>query len=501
MILNKYSSDSRVCELYGSPSQLVVDMVHSARTGKRLFVACNSKTRAQVFAKMLRKDCGSNLKVLLITAEDKISEEVQSFLADVARKILEYDVVVASPAIGTGIDITFPGDAAEIDVVYGFFNAGINSHYDVDQQLGRVRNPKQVKVWICGRKSHFETDLEAVKLDIVETGDSHTAIESFKDGMPVINMDHPLLTLQASAYCAQRASQNALKDLFIRHKERNGWNIVSAAKNNAGTEAITQKIRVLKDEIEAEVREGILNAAQIDEYDWKEYFDRQARGEAIGQAASLEMKRFEVQNFYNLPVTDDLIELDADGRYRQAVILFQKLGLWRPATAARLLARWNSANFHIGERLGEVPLRCLAAALVSAGLISDAGLDATRVITKGDLGGFLVFCDERRVTIERDLGINLRKDRDRDPIKTLNLFLELIGLEIIPLSKSKKKGAAIYRYVLNKPQLDTLLEIITARQRPRSELPELLDPPRPRRRSGLDGVYQNTLTVFDLCPV
>jgi hypothetical protein len=485
MILNKYVSDNRVCELFAKPTALVADMVQNARSGKRLFVACNSKSRAQVFAKMLRKDVGDDLKVLLITAEDKISDEVQDFLTDVPTKILQYDVVVASPAIGTGIDITFPDGAAEIDVVYGFFISGINSHYDVDQQIGRVRNPKQVKVWISGKRNHFVTDLEAVKLDIVQTGDFHQAITGFKDTLPVVNMAHPLLTLQATAYCAQRASQNALKDLFIRHKERNGWKIVSINAESKEAKVINEKMKVLKGEIAEETRKGILAAGNITEEQWKEYFDRRAEGKAIGQAALFEMLKFELANFYNQDVTDDLIRLDGAGKYRECVIMFGKTHLGVPSYVSTLVDKWSMGTFFLGERLGEVPLRCLEGAILSAGLLGDAELDPNKIVTKADLDRFLAFCDERRVTIERDLGITLRKDRARDPVKTLNLFLELIGLEMRPVGKSKKKGAAIYRYQLSKPGLNTLIKIIDARRngKPRSDLPERLDPPKPRRKS------------------
>ena len=83
---------------------------------------------------------------------------------------------IGVPFIGSQRDITFPGHAREVDAVYGFFNSGINSHYDVDQQLGRVRDPGEVKVWVCGRKNFFEIELDAVKLDLVQTGDAHPAV-------------------------------------------------------------------------------------------------------------------------------------------------------------------------------------------------------------------------------------------------------------------------------------------------------------------------------------
>ena len=494
IILNRYTCEGRVCELFESPNHLVADMLRSAKAGKRIFVACNSKNRAQAYSRLLSKEAGKPYKVLLITAEEKIRDEVQDFLADVPNNILDYDAVVASPAIGTGIDISFPGGTAEIDVVYGFFTAGINSHYDVDQQLGRVRNPKEVKVWVSGRGNNFETDIEAIKHDIVRADDAHQAVYDFSDGLPVADWKHPLLNLQALAYCAQRASQNDLKNLFIAHKERNGWKIVKVEKNIAIAKAVGKKVDQVKDEFEAERRAGILNAEAIDQYQWKEYFDHIAKGETILGSAVHEMAAFELRNFYNQPIDDKLIALDANGSYRSSVLLFEKLGFWGPAKVSHFLKRWNSGDFKLDERIGEIPVRCIGAAVVSAGLIDEGGFNAERVITRADLATFLNFCKIHNTTIQRDLGVVLREDRNHNPVRALNQILQLIGIEVEPLGKTKKNGAAIYRYGLNKARLDFLLKIIKSRREPRCDLPEVLDPPRPRRRSSaVAGPAPNTI--------
>ena len=47
-------------------------------------------------------------------------------------------VLVSHLAWGTGVDITFDNNAQLIDVVYGFFQARVNTHFDIDQQLSRV---------------------------------------------------------------------------------------------------------------------------------------------------------------------------------------------------------------------------------------------------------------------------------------------------------------------------------------------------------------------------
>ena len=44
-------------------------------------------------------------------------------------------MLLGSPSIGTGIDITFPDGECRVDRVFGFFSPFVNTHTDIDQQL------------------------------------------------------------------------------------------------------------------------------------------------------------------------------------------------------------------------------------------------------------------------------------------------------------------------------------------------------------------------------
>jgi hypothetical protein len=94
-------------------------------------------------------------------------QEVKALIADVKIKALDYQVILTSPSLGTGVDITFPDQEKLIDIVFGFFGPKVNTHFDCDQQLGRVRHPGEVKVWLTGARFHFETNREVIKQDII----------------------------------------------------------------------------------------------------------------------------------------------------------------------------------------------------------------------------------------------------------------------------------------------------------------------------------------------
>ena len=118
---------------------------------------------------------------------------------------------MCSPSLGTGVDITFDGKAKEIDAVYGFFKTKINSHFDIDQQLARVRHPKCVNVWIAPAKYDFEIDNAVTRSDAAEK-------HSIDAGAPILDMAGEIISLQ-------RSSKNDLRTNFINYKIDQNWKI------------------------------------------------------------------------------------------------------------------------------------------------------------------------------------------------------------------------------------------------------------------------------------
>ena len=66
------------------------------------------------------------------------------------------------------MDVSFPDKSKLIDVVFGFCEANINTHFDFDQQLARVRDPGAVRVWINPRRFYYETSVDAVRRELLE---------------------------------------------------------------------------------------------------------------------------------------------------------------------------------------------------------------------------------------------------------------------------------------------------------------------------------------------
>jgi hypothetical protein len=146
LVLNEYKFPKKVIELYSSSNHVIGDLYKSIRTKARVFVCSNSKKQIDNLVEGIKAEFGEDFPLFFVTSDNSAKPEVAEFLTNIKTEILRYKVVLVSPAMGTGIDITFPEEVSHVDGVYGLFEARINTHFDIDQQLSRVRHPNYVRV-------------------------------------------------------------------------------------------------------------------------------------------------------------------------------------------------------------------------------------------------------------------------------------------------------------------------------------------------------------------
>lgn len=102
------------------------------------------------------------LRVLTITSLTTLEGDARDFLDAPERFARRYDLILYSPSLGTGFDISFPTDS-----IWGFFGAGTHTSHDVMQMLARGRRPhdQAVRLWIQERNGERSTDPEQYKRD------------------------------------------------------------------------------------------------------------------------------------------------------------------------------------------------------------------------------------------------------------------------------------------------------------------------------------------------
>ena len=121
---------------------------------KRVYVACDTAKEARRVHKMLT-DVYDGIQVKLVTGDTKDADDL-AFLSDVDRYSLDYDVVVTSPKIKSGISIEHQAAIGQrFDYVVGIFLGTTITSSDAYQMLGRVRYAKTLHIFTdTSRKAH-----------------------------------------------------------------------------------------------------------------------------------------------------------------------------------------------------------------------------------------------------------------------------------------------------------------------------------------------------------
>lgn len=472
----------RTLQLFEREVDLRDDLLSAIARGDRCFVACNSKRTVKVLAEIIRKRFGGSLKMKVITSDNSNESDEKEFVEDIANRFLEVQVLICSPSLGTGIDITFPdpnpdpekraeAGLCEVDGVYGFFSANVNTHTDMDQQLWRVRNPGAVKVWISPTSFQYSTNFEVIRDDLARSRFVPRAVVGLSDdGQTKYQSEHPQLMIYSHVVAAQRSSKNRLIQVFCELRRKHGWEI----------ETVTSSRKKDLDRQEAEKTlwseklNGLLNAPVLDDPD---YFDLEIRQseEPLNPRDRFTYERNQLERVLGAPLSHGIICLNYDGHLIDRVAVLNALEthwdtLWDEAGRELEALRLPLA------RLPKMPaerLLCLVARVT--GLAGPQGFDSEVSVASEDLQEFADLCERNRTMIEEVLKRELRKDIQQNPVRQLGVLLSFCGLKLEKRGRLRIEGKPRRLYGLDRKTFAEMTSFADGFQAPEELLGKALD--------------------------
>lgn len=439
----------RTVEIFKHREPLERDLLDAIRRGEKCFVASNSKKDCEVIAEMLRREFGAELRIFSITSDNSRDARSIHFLKNIKEEILRYDVLVCSPSLSTGIDISFPNDESKIPNIYGFFNRHVSTHTDIDQQLYRVRHPQRVKVWISPESPGYSANFDVI-LD--ELGRAQfvpmATLRQSSTGLVEYNTEHPLLLIAAHIFASRRASMNRLIELFVELREANGWTVswnnTCPRKNSARSTA------------EAAVRrnhaQAILAASELSEIDYVELDQRRENGDVLSEGECRSLERFEMQRLLEQTLTMEAIEDCLNSEMLPKAKAFRAIDYSdsclrdlksEPERAAVCLTELPEGRLPAMQ-----PNGMLRVAFRKAGLITPEGQWNADKIESARLRSFGAFVDKNKLMIEQMLRIKVRSDVTRNPVRFLNVLTGRVGLHLQMTQETKVKGKRVRYYAL-----------------------------------------------------
>lgn len=450
------SAARRTMRLFKDRKRLEREVIDAIRLGQRCFITSNSKNFVNVMERTIRKECGEHVVMRDVTGDNSQEDAVINFVKNIKTEFLRVQVVLVTPSMGTGVDITFPNGECHVDRVFGFFYSMINAHTDIDQQLCRVRNPGAVDVWIDGATYNYTCNVEVVKDDLARAYVVKRAVKGKRaDGMIDYDRNDPLLMLCAHVTALERASKNRLVELFCKLRAANGWDI-----QRVGEKATESAYAEAREELRQERAEKLLGAPRLSGSD---FIDLDMRVSAGGKLSAEEQAAYEKHVFEDdvgVELDADIVELNLDGRLVGRIVTFAGVVLLWDKPQHGVLEALIEPTTEAEGRLQDMSVAWLLGVLMRiAGLTTGSGFKSELSVSASDLTEFTRVCRANRTMIEEIFSEAMRSDFEQKPVRQLNRFLARVGLSLDPTGTTKRSGTKVRHYSLDPDMVERMLRL------------------------------------------
>jgi hypothetical protein len=469
VFINDWQPKNKELLMYGSIYQLIHEIKKNVVNGKRIFITANSKSKIKALThsiKSLEKELGISINTISITSENSGSQEIQHFIRNIKTEILNYQVILSSPSLGTGIDISFDNGKQEVDAVFGIFENQINTHFEIDQQLARVRNPGSVHVWVSPRIFNFETDFRIAAKDFLHRHLLDVLTTGYLDGAwDIQNADiDPFIRMAALIVSHQRASKNRLRSNFLQYRKDQGWAIKYVQDDETLQKEGKDLFQIGKDVSENEWRTAILNANTMNRIEFsmfKEELESNTQTYTNDQWYAFYKTRLEL--FYGETVTDQLLKYDRKGALRREITLFEDLaklddvkfeGMYK--THQRGSAQKDLVLKQKLFRDRHSAIALLYGLLSTTPVFNNGVFDSKAVFVVDDLKKFAKASIQLKEIALAQLEVNTQSDVEQKAVQHLGKILSKIGLGVKKVNQSTTKGKKTYSYSLDSDSVNRI---------------------------------------------
>ncbi len=356
LLRNEFQSESYDCRFIAALDRTAIiaellEAVEALPAGKALFVATDSKATSKSVNRLINQRFPEK-RVLVLNSETSGGEFEREFMGtpDLVLERGDYDVIVCSPSVATGVSIECRGI---VEAVYGIF-AGVSSNdADISQSLSRVREPVQRIVWCATTGTNYSKVSRALNhLEIKHHLQSQTSAtvqlirsslrEDVAAGVRATDWKtDPHLGLYCHIAAEQNRSMRSLRDSLLTRLrfEGNRLEVVDLASAPAVKSLLSQsRLEIQLEEAEALTAVETLTFSEVVLLEQKESLTPEER-QAIA--------KYYLMDFYALEeLTVEEVIWDNEGRKRGEVLsleaqLSPEAAIDRTVRGLERQAKWN----------------------------------------------------------------------------------------------------------------------------------------------------------------
>lgn len=443
-------------------------MVDAYARGERLYVVRHSVEGAEAIGAKLRA-VDPNRKVAVLNRKT-----VGDFdLSRINGWITEYDAVIATPVLGTGISIDVPN---HFDSVWACVSDGQGTAHDLAQQVGRVRKPKTPTIHLFAAKSgkkpeKWERDpVEMIKWWLSRQSETaHVTDVDFVDGDRSQGLHSG-----ADKYLRLLALAHALDVRNGRGRASQAWVELNESRGGSyepdqGCEltdeerAVGAEMRELREAAKLREQQAIVDAETITDEEAKAIRRRGVRN--VEEARQLQ--RHGLEDFTGQEITLECVQWDDGGKGRrqartyahvmaaaeggkaaETVKVLDQKELREGHSAAHLWHRWVTAKFMLA-----------ILAWVGIGVRELRG-EAEWVLSPAHLAKVIEKLRNERVRqLLAHAGIHVAADFEERPLRLISAMLGRMGIRLKPGRRLELPDGTRFRaYVLD---ADSVRQVVT----------------------------------------
>ncbi|MBD2452266.1 DUF3854 domain-containing protein [Nostoc sp. FACHB-152] len=488
IIKNEYRSGGRQVYWYESPnSSAIVAAFHAQLLlGKKVMLVSDSKRFIKKLERALNglkplpdddnpeSDEDKELRIWTIHSENSGSDENVYFIREINTAIQDIDALLATPSLGTGVDIS----TYHFDAVFGVFHAVSQSATECAQQLWRYRPNVPMHVWVAPHPpfGYADTNARHIKEKILQKNEMTAFLIRIdkETGSRGAEKDWALDTscqIEAQRNWSINNLRADLRSLLLEM----GNTIVPAG--DTPDEWAARWMKAAGNAIDQEHYQKVANAKDIDR---RTYTARQHQ-DYLKPEEALECEKFRIRDTYGMTVTPELVKKDDGGRLIKKLTALEGIlaspgkvitdehgreVLTSPDVVAQrdkserdrlpICTDWgnHSTSWLIRHRLG---LQAILTDLM-------AGLEII-----GNEPTLTAMADFSKRNVPHIKGIlNLTIPLDESPVWILSQYLLQLGLSTIS-RRPDGKGVRIRYYRLNSKDVEFAKQVLEYRQRQREE--------------------------------
>jgi hypothetical protein len=479
LVENQYKAEGYKALVYpgSNPKYLIEKLVENISNGEKAFVFTTGQKHksswgTRTLERYLRR-LFPDLKILRIDSEALTTKDHPAFgcMNDIDKVLSEYDVVIASPSIETGISIDIKG---HFDGVYGIA-WGVLPENSIRQALMRVRETIPRYLWIQDKGigtaylGNGALDCKGVLASIHQNAKGNQAIlaaqKTIGELMMATDIDSVDFEFQSESLTtwgilAARVNQGLadFKKIILENLAEEGHEIIEISEDDLDADSaksVQTEVRATKEINYSEYRERV--SSRDDYENEEEYQEAKQKISREDEKERERVKKADISRRYLIPVTPKLIEKDDNNFYGEIRLhyyfdkgrQFLSEREWRLAKSefsSGAIFKPDFVSSHIG-----VKIKVLEMLQFSYILNNQNGF-------RGDdpkLAEIAEFARNNSWQIKQALGIFINKDEKKmSNIAIAQALARKVGYSIPRIGRVKENGKQVYLY--DRPMPDFL---------------------------------------------